>query len=266
MNIHVLCDDRARQGYTAEHGLSLFLELNKASLLFDVGQSDVFINNAKKMDLPLKTIDAAIISHGHYDHMGGGRYADSFDRDIYMHADALKEKYSYDASLDRYLFRGVLRSSLTESFNNHLILIEGDKEILEDVWLLTTEGVIHNSRFYVKKGNAMVLDDFHDEVFLVVREQQKLHVVLGCCHIGLKTVINKINTVFPDGDIASVTGGLHLGNESDSSIRSLFEQMKGHGIDRIHPLHCSGERAGHIAGDVFGPKSESPQAGDCFIP
>ena len=55
----------------AEHGLSLYIETDKQKILFDTGQSDMFIQNAHKLGVNIEDIDSLVLSHGHYDHTGG---------------------------------------------------------------------------------------------------------------------------------------------------------------------------------------------------
>ena len=56
-----------------EHGLILYIETNALKILFDVGASELFLENAKKLDVNISDIDYLIISHGHYYHGGGLR-------------------------------------------------------------------------------------------------------------------------------------------------------------------------------------------------
>jgi 7,8-dihydropterin-6-yl-methyl-4-(beta-D-ribofuranosyl)aminobenzene 5'-phosphate synthase len=55
----------------SEHGLSLYIEANGRKILFDVGASELFFENAKKLDADISDVDYLVISHGHYDHGGG---------------------------------------------------------------------------------------------------------------------------------------------------------------------------------------------------
>ena len=47
----------------SEHGLSLFIEFDERKILFDTGQSDLFIHNAEKMGIDLSQADYLVISH-----------------------------------------------------------------------------------------------------------------------------------------------------------------------------------------------------------
>ena len=57
----------------AEHGLSLLIENNGYKILFDTGQSDLFIHNATLSDIEIAEVNFLILSHGHSDHTGGLR-------------------------------------------------------------------------------------------------------------------------------------------------------------------------------------------------
>ena len=76
MKISFLVDNKSilQEKYMPEHGLSLFVEVDNQSILFDTGATDVYIQNAKKMGVDLKKVDYVVLSHGHYDHTGGLKF------------------------------------------------------------------------------------------------------------------------------------------------------------------------------------------------
>ena len=72
MKITVLTENTCPSGkYGSEHGLSLYIETQNKKILFDMGQTDIFAQNAKQLSVDLSLVDIAILSHGHYDHGGG---------------------------------------------------------------------------------------------------------------------------------------------------------------------------------------------------
>jgi metal-dependent hydrolase (beta-lactamase superfamily II) len=71
MKISVLTDNYPGPHTPAEHGLSYFIEYDGKRLIFDTGQTDMFLRNAEVMKINMKNIDAVILSHGHFDHGNG---------------------------------------------------------------------------------------------------------------------------------------------------------------------------------------------------
>lgn len=71
MTISVLTDNHAGSFCQAEHGLSYLIDFDGKKLLFDTGQSDLFLRNAGIMGVNPEDADMIILSHGHFDHGNG---------------------------------------------------------------------------------------------------------------------------------------------------------------------------------------------------
>ena len=56
---------------TPEFGLSILVETGDSRVLFDMGSSSVFAANASELGIDLAEVDAAVVSHQHFDHGGG---------------------------------------------------------------------------------------------------------------------------------------------------------------------------------------------------
>ncbi len=82
--------------YGSEHGLSLYIETQGQKVLFDVGASGLFLENAKKLDVNIADVDFLVISHGHYDHGGGlGTFLqENTKADVFIHRLAFEKHYA----------------------------------------------------------------------------------------------------------------------------------------------------------------------------
>ena len=66
MKAVVLSDNRkGLPDIETEHGLSIYLETEKHIILLDTGGSDLFLQNASKLNIDLAAVDYVFISHGH---------------------------------------------------------------------------------------------------------------------------------------------------------------------------------------------------------
>lgn len=109
MKLSVLMENTARSSeFFREHGLSLFVETENRRILFDMGQTDRFAENATRMHVPLETAELAVLSHGHYDHGGGLKRFLQLNRHapVYVSPYAFEPHFSgpeKDIGLDRSL-------------------------------------------------------------------------------------------------------------------------------------------------------------------
>lgn len=68
MKSTILVDNIANEGISGEWGFSAYIEHNGRKLLLDTGASNLFAENAEKLNISIEDVDMAVLSHGHYDH------------------------------------------------------------------------------------------------------------------------------------------------------------------------------------------------------
>ncbi len=110
MKMHILTDNRTKKrGFLAEHGLSIYIEHEKANILFDTGQSDVYCRNAAQMDMNLNKTDCIVLSHGHYDHCGGLIHFPKTNKfpKVYVHEAAFGKRYTVNPDGKSYREIGI---------------------------------------------------------------------------------------------------------------------------------------------------------------
>lgn len=72
LTFSVLVDDDVHlPGCLPERGLALLLECDGLKVLFDSGRGRALRHNAEVMGVDLGSLTHVVLSHGHYDHVGG---------------------------------------------------------------------------------------------------------------------------------------------------------------------------------------------------
>lgn len=66
------------------------------------------------------------------------------------------------------------------------------------------------SNLYSEKNNIKQLDDFTDELVLVIKDHQDLTLFTSCSHHGILNMIDKTKQFFPNQRIQRVVGGFHM--------------------------------------------------------
>ena len=131
MKITTLMENTASaECYTAEHGLSIYIETKNHIILFDSGASGAFADNAEKLGVDLGKVEMAVLSHGHYDHGGGlPRFIEkNIAAPIYMIACAFEPHLKNGGPEDIALNPALARAKQTR-------LIRGETQLAEGITL-----------------------------------------------------------------------------------------------------------------------------------
>lgn len=249
MRMHILTDNRTRkQDFLAEHGLSLFIEYENTNILFDTGQSDVYLHNAALMGVDLNRADCIVLSHGHYDHCGGLAYFPESDRSpkIYVHEAAFAKKYALNPGGTTYREIGIPWSCEEyENIKNRLVFTKKNMEIAPGIHLcgeipsaMAFEEVPHG--FYCGDGPDYSHDFIKDEQMLVFDGEKGLSIFLGCSHPGVVNCLRYAAKLFPGKKIHTLTAGMHLDNVSPLRLQMTIQHMIDLDIQKVIPLHCTG--------------------------
>ncbi|MEA5018553.1 MAG: MBL fold metallo-hydrolase [Erysipelotrichaceae bacterium] len=248
VEIAVLSEDHASSlPYHFEHGLSLFIKIANDAILFDVGQSMVFYENAKTLDIDIAKINKVIISHGHYDHINGlVTFLDHNSKAmIYLRKQAINDYYSkqLDGSF-RYIgvdskILASKRLSFTSSqmmINEYLTVFTVCDKIVELPSL--------NNFLFKKVNNIYLNDDFDHEQNLMIDHDQDHILIVGCCHMGIINILNEYHRI--KGYMPThVIGGFHLYSSSlklsiDKIALAKLAQQLLETNTKFYTCHCTG--------------------------
>lgn len=236
-----------------EFGLSLFIEDEDISLIFDTGKSGDFIFNAQKLQIPLNNIKHVVLSHSHFDHTGGIRkLVDTFNNKFTLHI----SKTFFE---EKHRITGVIHEFLGNNFNEKYILdkeininyIDTDEfKVSKNITLFTNFKSLNNfetpTRYYFRKiYDDYILDSMEDELVLGIDTSKGLLIVCGCSHIGIANIVENIKCR-TQKKIYGIIGGLHLSKASDERIEKVLKYFDECNIEFFGVSHCTGEKVTKI--------------------
>ena len=248
-----------------EFGMSMLAEVGETKILFDMGTTAAFASNAAALGKDLADVDAAVVSHQHFDHGGGlEHFLGVNTRAIVFlrRAPVVDRWFKALGVINRPV--GLDRSVL-DRFSKRIEFVEGMRLIAPGVYLLTDIGSAHprpngNRRLFAEVDGAIRRDPFDHEMMMVVHEDDGMTVFSGCSHSGILNLIDAATAQFPRVPIKAVFGGFHLiGLPFYSSMAAsrvevreigwkIVEKVQG----TVYSGHCTGAKAFKVLAGVMG--------------
>lgn len=265
--INLVEDTVGCSGVEAEHGLSFYIETSEHKLLADTGASDIFLHNAKKLNIALEDVDTVFLSHGHYDHSGGIIPFSEINSHakIYMRSNAAGDYYHGE----RYIGIDKSIADLPQ-----VILTENYLEIDRELSIFSG---INGRKFWAKSNLLLsekingkhVQDNFTHEQCLVISAEGKKILVSGCAHNGMLNVLDRYSEIY--GDVPDIAiSGFHMMKKTeftDEDIADIENTAKE--LAKLKTEfwsgHCTGKSAFEIMKKIMGGQFNEFHSGDTII-
>jgi 7,8-dihydropterin-6-yl-methyl-4-(beta-D-ribofuranosyl)aminobenzene 5'-phosphate synthase len=229
-----------------EHGLSLYIETAKHKILFDVGASGLFFQNAKKLGVNIADVDFLVISHGHYDH-GGGLKAflrENEKAEVFLHRLAFEKYYASrpNGTLEYIGLDEYLKHDKRIVFTSDRFFISSGIQLFSHI--AQKEPLPISNRGLLKECDGHMTDDtFAHEQNLIIEEDGKNLLITGCAHNGIVNILEHFCSIkgrMPD----CVIGGFHLssssgGHENPETLNRIAQHLLSTKA-KYYTCHCTG--------------------------
>lgn len=202
-------------------GFSCYIEHNDKKILFDTGADPYKLSyNLDKLKINTNALDFVVLSHAHWDHIGGLWYLIKQNTKIVIY----------------------FPSSFSNNFKKELT-----KEQIKFVQVQNIISVENYGNIFVGpeiKANGIT------EIGLTLRSVQGLIIITGCAHPGIVHMLEEVKDKVSE-KIYLVLGGFHLYDKSADEIQSIIKEFKRIGVENVAPCHCTGERAIKVFRQAF---------------
>jgi len=197
-----------------EWGYSCVIQTGKDTLLFDTGSNGkILLSNMSKLNIDPHSIKTVIISHAHWDHLGG--LSDFLQVNPHV---TVYIPYSFSKKIET----GIVQTGA------NVVRVDSSREIVTDIFSLgeLNEGIPEQS--------------------IALNIPTGVVIVTGCAHPGVVNIIKHAQSIFPDKPTYLTLGGFHLKVDNSGKIEQIVNSIKKLEVQNVAPSHCTGEKAMEI--------------------
>lgn len=229
-----------------EHGISFLIESDGKQILFDTGQSDLFLKNAKLLNKDISNLNHVVLSHGHYDHSGGFKNLLNVTKDfkLWVGNGFFNLKFGYQNGAYEYLGNNFDENFLNINKIDYSFVTQDITEIEENIFIVTNfiksqKDEEINPRFVLKKNEKFVADEFLDEVLIAIKTKKGIIAILGCSHPGMRNMLETVKKRL-DAPLYAVLGGTHLVEANPTCLNNSLNYLNSGNIELVGVSHCTG--------------------------
>jgi len=267
----------------ANHGLSLVITAHgpngARTMLFDGGPVDYAVErNGARLGVDFGAIEAAMLSHGHWDHAGGIPRALGMIQaangarkvPLYLHPGMFHERGQKQPDGGVLPMDNVPAPREWERFGAEPVVGDAARTCLDDLFFISGEiprvtgyetGLATQVRRVAPDASWEPDPLLMDERFLAVHVKDKGLVVFSACsHAGIVNVLRHARDSFPGVRLHAVMGGFHLSGSTEAVIPQTVADLGTFGLDYIIPAHCTGWRAVNALERAYGEGVVVPAA------
>lgn len=230
LEIQIIFDNTsAREDLRRGWGFSALIDFRGHRILFDSGSDPILLlEHFELMQIDPKSIEHAIISHEHGDHLRGVywvfeknpnlkvHFLDCFPEEAFRRAKALK----------------MVPQRITDPF-----------ELVPGVFSTgIVEGLPSEQSLFIETSLGPVM-------------------LVGCSHPGIVKLVQSVQEQRELDHIRYLLGGFHLLRKDPEVIKQTINQLQDLNVQAVSPAHCSGDLATEMFRTLYGSQFHAPGVG-----
>lgn len=208
-----------RSDFRTGWGNATLIRGRRTRLLFDTGcDGGILLHNLKKLGVSPAEIQVVVLSHNHWDHVDG----------LWALLGAGGKPRVFVPARFPEAFKKKVRAA-----GGRIMNVKGPRKIGEAVY---SGGQLRGRKW---------------EQALVVKSSRGPVILTGCAHPGIARVAERCSKLF--GEPYLLAGGFHLKDSSSPEIKSVAARLRGLGVLKMAPNHCTGAAALRGLAAAWGP-------------
>jgi len=235
-----------------EWGFSALVEADGHRILFDTGaHTDVVLQNARTLGIDLTTVPEVVLSHNHWDHVGGlltlrksvlARSPAALAR-VDVGKGIFYRRTSFNPGIDDN--PALLLKPEYEKTGGVFVTYDKPAQLYPGVWLTGPVPRKYPERNWGGSGRMLTPegwaeDNVPEDQALVFDTDRGLVVLVGCAHAGIINTLEYAQAIVRPVRFYAVIGGVHLFNASDETLDWTAGKLAGFGVDNFLGAHCTG--------------------------
>lgn len=199
-------------------------------ILFDTfSNSRILKKNLVKLNVDVNKLKYVIISHEHWDHIGGLWWLLGNYKGLTV---VVCKNFSQD-------FKDKIKS-----FDANLLEIDHNPQLL-------APSIYSSGELKCEYKNDFI---YEQTIVLEDKIRKKCTIITGCAHPGIIQIVEKIKKDF-NYQIELLLGGFHLKDMKVYNIQQITDQLKDDfAVEQIAPCHCTGKKANALFKKKFSDK------------
>lgn len=237
-----------------EWGFAALVEAEGHRILYDTGSSaDLALRNARALHVDLADVEDVILSHNHFDHVGGLMALRQELSKANPHA---MSRVHVGAGIFRPRLRedGTDANGLKDIREQYLatggvfVVHEHPEQLWPGVWFTgpvprPNDERNWNKGLWLELTPARIEDNVPEDSALLFDTPGGIVILTGCGHAGIVNLAQYAQQVVGAQPLVAVVGGLHLFAASDAQLSWTAAQLKAFGLQNLLAAHCSGIEA-----------------------